>query len=272
MRPKPTLWMMGLGLVGPGCSLCGVAVETVAYKTRECIQDCEERSRNGKWSEAAWCDVRRTYPETTFSDSFACGFRSGYADYLYAGEQGMPPALPPRQYRSLAYQTPAGYRSIEEWFAGYRYGVQVARSDGYRELITGPTSLPGPQLTAAPPSVLVPEPGAEQLHYPRQAPAPVLRPRLPSPGTVREPELGRLPEPAQIHLAAPQSESDPVGAATKAQAEELDSIGELPAAAASADSAPANLAGTKPPFAASALGAPSLAPQDQKPAPQRTAE
>jgi hypothetical protein len=245
--------MIVLGLVSPGCSVVGIAVETVVYKTREHVQEYEERSRNRKWAAAAWCDVRRANPEASYSDSFACGFRTGYADYLYAGEPGTPPALPPRQYRALAYQTPAGYRSIEDWFAGYRYGVEVARADGYRELITGPTSLPGPQLPVAqpqpPPTRPVPEPGSEQLHYPRQAQLPALRPEPRSTGTVREPAPRRLPETAQIHISAPQPESEAVGATPEAEAEQLPSIGEL--------SAPA---------------APATAPQEPQPAPQRTDE
>jgi hypothetical protein len=214
--------MIALSLLSPGCALIGASIDTVAYKTRECALEHEERSRNRKWAEAAWCDVCGANPQTTCSRSFAEGFKTGYAEYLYAGEPGTPPALPPRQYRGVTFQTPAGYRVIEDWFAGFRYGVVVARSEGYRDLITGPTSLSGPQSPGPQPEPQAPdaagEPGEKPLPPPRQVQVPMLQ--LSMPAAVAEPKPVEAPLPPSGQVQDPVLEFQlPAAAATPKPAE-----------------------------------------------------
>jgi hypothetical protein len=217
MRPRHALWMIALGLLSPGCALVGASIETVAYKTKETFLEHEERSRDRKWAEAAWRDVCRANPQTPCSRSFAEGFKTGYAEYLYAGEPGTPPALPPRQYRGVAFQTPAGYRVIEDWFAGFRYGVVVARSEGYRDLIIGPTSLsdppsPGPPEPPPPDAAREPE---KPLPAPRRVQAPVLQFQLPA--VVAAPRSVEAPLPTAGQAQGPtlQFQLPPAAAAFK---------------------------------------------------------
>jgi hypothetical protein len=193
--------MIALSLLSPGCALICASAETVAYKTKESFLEHEERSRDWKWAEAAWRDVCSANPQTPCSRSFAAGFKSGYAEYLYAGEPGTPPALPPRQYRGVGFQTPAGYRVIEDWFAGFRYGVVVARSEGYRDLIIGPSSLsgppmPGPQPEPPPPDAIH-EPAEKPLPPPRRVQTPILQFQLPVVAAAPRPVEAPLPTPAQ---------------------------------------------------------------------------
>jgi hypothetical protein len=227
--------MIVLAFLSPGCAVVGGSVETVCYKTRECFLEHEERSRNWKWAETAWRDVCSANPQTPCSRSFAEGFKCGYAAYLYAGEPGTPPALPPRQYRGVAFQTPAGYRIIEDWFAGFRYGVVVARSEGYRDLIIGPNSLSDPPIPGPPPGPQAPdavqEPAEKRLPPPRRVQAPALQFQLPTvvvaPRPVEAPlptaEQGQGPvwafplpkpaaasKPAEAPLPSPRQAQDPV--------------------------------------------------------------
>jgi hypothetical protein len=252
MRPRHALWMIALGLLSPGCALVGASVETVAYKAREGFLEHKERSRDWKWAEAAWRDVCSANPQTSCSRSFAEGFKTGYAEYLYAGEPGTPPALPPRQYRGVAFQTPAGYRVIEDWFAGYRYGVVVARSEGYRDLIIGPNSLSGPPMPGPspepPPPDAVQEPAEKPLPPPRRVQAPVLQFQVPAvaaaPGPVEAPVAPSgqaqgpvLQFPLPTAAAAPRPVEAPVAPSGQVQGPVLRF--QLPGAAAAFKSAEA---------------------------------
>jgi hypothetical protein len=145
--------VIGVSMLPTGCALVGSAANHVAYKAKECLDDSRERARDRQWAEAAWNGYRCARPGVPYSDDYGDGFKEGFADYLYAGGSGEPPALPPRRYRAPAYQTPHGYQAIEEWFAGYRAGAAVARDGNFRRWITGPSSLPGPD---APPPQPVP--------------------------------------------------------------------------------------------------------------------
>jgi hypothetical protein len=160
MRVHLALGIIGLSLLSPGCALVTDATHLLVYEANKSYNDHRERSRNRRWANAAWDEVRQSEPGHPYSDDYAWGFKEGFANYLYRGTPEPPPVAPPR-YRTLRYQTPEGYRAVEDWFAGYRRGVDVAQKGGYRQWITGPSALrvalptplevPGPVHPAAPP-------------------------------------------------------------------------------------------------------------------------
>jgi hypothetical protein len=157
MRVPFTLWLVGLSCLCSGCSLFCDSAGLLTYKMRQAVDDCFEQLRNQRWAEAAWdqvCQGNRS--QQPYSDDYACGFKYGFADYLYQGGTGEPPLLAPGRYRSLRYQTAAGYLAVQDWFAGYRHGAATARQSGLRSWVTGPTSL----LPAPPASLLPPGDGA----------------------------------------------------------------------------------------------------------------
>jgi hypothetical protein len=172
-----------LSLGGSGCALVHDTVSLTAYTVKESVQDCRETKRNQKWAEQAWKNVRRCNPDAVYTEDYEAGFEDGFAHYLFRGGNGEPPPLPPRHYRKLAYQTPEGYRAIEDWFEGYRYGAIVARESGYREFVTGPSAfrnavpmespVAGPVPASLPASITEPLPGrpaappAEPIGEPR---------------------------------------------------------------------------------------------------------
>jgi hypothetical protein len=169
-------------MLGQGCALVGRATDVVTFEMKDKLDEHRERARNRKWAEAAWKELAGTAPYDRCSEDFAAGFQDGFADYLYAGGPGTPPPLPPPQYRALRYQTPEGYRAVEDWFAGFRAGATAAQHGNYRQWIVGPTSgepaaacpphAPGP-VPPGPP-VVVPQPGPEEtLPPPRKEVPPV---------------------------------------------------------------------------------------------------
>ncbi|HEX5270349.1 MAG TPA: hypothetical protein VFW33_07680 [Gemmataceae bacterium] len=206
MRVASALCAIALALAGGGCSLVAQGTSTAVYRTRSWLDDCAERRRDRHWAEAAWKVVRRDGPAANYSADYAEGFKDGFVQYLYEGGTGEPPALPPRSYRALAYQTPQGYQAIEDWFAGYRHGAAVAEQHGYRNWVTGPSSLRAPDgpgapalPVAAPLPAAAPPAGEARLGTARvvRARQPILPPPAPPPiGEESEPNPAARPAPA----------------------------------------------------------------------------
>jgi hypothetical protein len=158
MKWKLAVLAIGLGVFGQGCNLVCHGVYVVTFKTAQYVSDCREKNRNRKWAEAAWKDVQKADPGAPYSEDYGKGFKEGFTTFVYRGGTGEPPPVAPPRYRTLKYQTPEGYQAIQDWFAGYRHGVDVAQKGGYRQWVTGPTSLrcqgpvsPHPPVEANPP-------------------------------------------------------------------------------------------------------------------------
>jgi hypothetical protein len=127
------------------------------------------------------------------SKDFACGFKDGYARYLYEGGPLEPPPLAPRCYWNSCYENPEGHQAMLDWFAGWREGAAVAKASGFRDLVVVPTSsppLPPPegtaasmQLSGAPgggPGPIPPPGSAGQLYLPEETlPPPRVAPDIP---------------------------------------------------------------------------------------------
>jgi hypothetical protein len=135
--------MLALSLCSPGCALICDGVQTVCTSVGDAVDDTLECIRNRKWADAAWAEVCAGEPHD-YSDDYAAGFRDGFTTYLFRGGDGEPPPVAPAKYRKFRYQTPHGYKAIEDWFAGYRHGATVARASNYRSLITGPLASSAP--------------------------------------------------------------------------------------------------------------------------------
>ena len=196
MRARSALVGLMIGLFSAGCSLVENGASILPGKVRESLEDCAEHHRNRRWADQAWEQVRRGKGDGRYSVDYGDGFKDGFADFLYAGGDGEPPPLPPNKYRALCYQTPRGFQATEDWFAGYRHGACVARDNGYRQWVTGPSSL---QPTAPPPA-----PAAELL---------------PVPASAKEEKQGAAPPPHPVHVAVEHREpAQPVRAEKKPRA------------------------------------------------------
>jgi hypothetical protein len=144
MRKRFAVGLVGLCLWAPGCSLVESGFRTLVIEPLqypEHLEKCLMCSRNHSLAELAWGTYLGQH-QGCYSDDFAWGFKRGFVDYLDAGGTGQPPPLPPRRYWKIKYQSPEGYRAIEEWYAGFREGAEAARATGYREHIIVPVAAP----------------------------------------------------------------------------------------------------------------------------------
>lgn len=106
----------------------------------------------------AWLCVKSTHPETTFSWDYENGFIEGFVDYLEAGGNGEPPAIPPFRYRNAHHENLALLQATREWFDGFRHGSAVAKASGLRELHVVPVSDLPRVLTPQQPYAANPQP------------------------------------------------------------------------------------------------------------------
>jgi len=150
MKSKFLICVAGMAVCGAGCGpLALVARTTIVEPIEYCatLGGYKERKRDHRVAEDAWSKIACTQPKGTFSDDYARGFIEGFEDYLYAGGNGEPPALPPRDYWRPEYETSEGHQAIQDWFAGFRHGTSEAGMSGYRQLVKVPASSP-PMNTA----------------------------------------------------------------------------------------------------------------------------
>jgi hypothetical protein len=123
-----SVWLLGL------VSLSG------CYTTGDRINQEVAACCNRHYAMMAWCQCRGEYAECQdYLCDFGYGFRQGYAD-VAGGADGCPPALPPRKYWGVCYQSPEGRCAIAAWFDGYQHGAAVAFSDGAGSYGRVPTS------------------------------------------------------------------------------------------------------------------------------------
>ncbi len=209
MSNRLTLWILAAcTLSGSGCTLVVRGARNIADEFCDCVDERREAHECRAWARQCWERVCRCGPGTVYTEDYAAGFESGFVSYVWHGGSGEPPPLPPSKYRAARYRTVEGYRAIEQWFAGYRHGVTVARESGYRRLVTGPSSLPvlpaaSPPGSPAPVPLPAPAPVSpapnEELPAPRTVPS--------SPGEVppstTDPAVGTLvPVPFEVSPAA----------------------------------------------------------------------
>ena len=192
MRKRLWFVLIGLSLAGSGCSLVTDATCLTIYTVRQTTEDFGESVRNRKWAASAWEETKRADLHKTYSEDYASGFKDGFGHYLYQGGNGEPPPLPPAHYRRVRYQTPQGYKAIEDWFAGFRHGAAAARQGGYRYWITGPSALRGPGPVAE-----LPAPESDQAGSV-------------APGPARELELASIERPIPLQMAPVPAPSPPV--------------------------------------------------------------
>jgi hypothetical protein len=168
--------------------------------------------RDRRWADEAWQTACAEHPSLAQDSDYAAGFKDGFVEHVWRGGNGEPPPLPPLKYRALRYQTPAGYQAIESWFNGYRQGAFAAAHGGYRDLVTGPSSLRNapaptggePPIAAAPaPPLAAPAPPLEAIPHravPGWLPPTPPTPELPAPRRVGAGAV-RGPDPAPADLA-----------------------------------------------------------------------
>jgi hypothetical protein len=168
---------------------CGTLYEDVVRNVTEAPvrggDDAHLKLQLRRLARRAWDDYAAHSPSPPSAD-FGEGFRTGFADYLYEGPPGQPPAVPPFPYQLRRYATVEGHAAIEQWYAGFAAGAEAAKASGLRDLIVIP--LGQPPINAVDP----------RLDGPRPAPSPAAPAPGPPPVEVLPP-----PRPADAPEAAP---------------------------------------------------------------------
>jgi hypothetical protein len=183
-----------------GCELATLTAENVCFECSYQTDEIWEYWRDRRLAGEAWKTHAQAFPNLCNryeSAEYERGFKDGFADYLYDGRTYRP-ALPHR-YLAARYETPEGQRLIEDWYAGYHFGVTAAQASGYRQFVVLPPQAtqprpfpPAPAYSGiagwpvpppAPPGLMVPP----LASIPAQQPRPVEVPVLPPPRIV-EPE------------------------------------------------------------------------------------
>lgn len=221
-------WLAAVLLFGclgsTGCSVWSYAwLVNVSERKLYCEEKDEAISMATyrSWADEAWAETGACCPEDCLAPDYAWGFREGFAEFVYAGGNGEPPAMPPRVYWQADMRNREGAAAVNSWFEGYRQGARVAREGGYRDVTTirlsgslrdcdacgcpdktCPTSMPlrldasGPALDAAdviplPQEVVIPTPEAAA---PEPA-APEVEPLDESPGRLPLLDAATMTEP-----------------------------------------------------------------------------
>lgn len=182
MKDARRRWILLLFVLQPGCSFAYYGAKNLIEAPIDARDRQLTRCRFDCMADDAWKKAVEDDPPLAYAYHYGAGFRRGFADYLEADGTGQPPAAPPWEYRTAAFETPQGQRDVEDWFAGFRHGAAVARAGGYRDAaVIVPIALPPAyssprpaprQPPSAAPAPAVPPPDLELLPPPQKAPPP----------------------------------------------------------------------------------------------------
>jgi hypothetical protein len=176
-------WPIVVCLVS-GCTVCENASRTMKYEPAA-FSWKHDRKRSleiyARWADQAWAEEVARRPDMPPERDYQFGFRDGFVDFVWAGGNGEPPPVPPRQFWNAMLRSPDGKQRADLWFEGYRHGARVARIGGYRELGTVHSSLFGrvPDSNGFDHPTDVSAPSADDSRVP--APDEEILPELPSP-------------------------------------------------------------------------------------------
>jgi hypothetical protein len=166
-----------LPIVGlSGCSWVPYLGRNLAGTSCELTATCCFRREAAKLADKAWADAIGQNPQCKTTPAYVDGFKHGFIDYVARNGTGEPPATPPHCYRYPVLRTPEQQQEIEDWYAGFRHGSQVAHAQQWHEGVVVPISQPSAnrplgfqQEIIATPSMEAPVPKLEELPQPKPA-------------------------------------------------------------------------------------------------------
>ncbi len=162
-----------LTLTAGGCQFPQYIVHNLRFESARCVDECKEDHSIDNMAADAWMRLGNDPSgRWNHSDDFHEGFLAGFTYFVKRGGDGEPPPVPPSSYWKESYRSPEGHACVENWFAGYRLGTQVARDGRYRErqVVTVSRPLYEDPRMVQPASASVP-PANSSLPYPRTLPA-----------------------------------------------------------------------------------------------------
>ena len=214
-----------VGTLAPltGCNIFKPAAHNLGNEPIQYFDELKVEHRLKKDAERIWCAIAQQYPDRTFSREFREGFEQGYFDYLDNGGKATPPLVPPLKFRRSKYLCPSGHALIRDYFAGFKYGTEVACASGQRQYLTVPVLIPiakqdaplnisvgdaekVPPMPPPPPLPSEEAAAAEEKAKPLGPPQPVPAPAAPPTGSGGGATLPRLDVPT-----LPPADKPPAG-------------------------------------------------------------
>jgi hypothetical protein len=125
-----------------GCSWIPYAARNVTGTPLTVVENTHFLLQAHRLARLAWQEVYAQHPDTKYSKAYVRGFKDGFCGFLKQDGTGDPPAVPPRLLRHPVLRTPEEQQAIEDWYAGYHHGAEVAHEQRWRELIVVPIELP----------------------------------------------------------------------------------------------------------------------------------
>lgn len=125
-----------------GCLMGQASLHTLKSERQLYNDDLQIRDRLETEAESVWHEIAKSHPPGSFSDEFVDGFLEGFVDYLDSGGSATPPPVPPSKYRTAKYLSPEGHARLKDYYAGFKYGSEVACASGQREFYTFPILVP----------------------------------------------------------------------------------------------------------------------------------
>jgi hypothetical protein len=122
-----------------GCSMYQSAARNAFLEPSAAVNRGLTCIRDHIVAKDVWQTVVACEPDQNYSIDYGEGFRAGFADYLKEGGAVIPNSMPPYRYFGRSYQTPEGRAAVNDWYAGYRRGAQMAHDSPCRDLATVPT-------------------------------------------------------------------------------------------------------------------------------------
>lgn len=161
MTSRMALIVLLLCPLGSGCAgLFRLGAGNLINEAKLIRDNRFEQIRYSCLAREAWQNVKASCPTQAYSDDYGQGFQVGFADYLYAGGTGEPPAMPPRRYRHFHAESPQGAQARQDWYEGFRHGAFMAKKSGLRQFVV--VSLPPPPAPPPPPPFSAPNLGEER--------------------------------------------------------------------------------------------------------------
>jgi hypothetical protein len=197
-----------LPLLLAGCSWAPYAYRNICGASMQVAGDACLLCKARQLAHKAWQEVAEMNPELGRCLAYQDGFYDGFVGHVDKDGTGDPPAIPPRRFRYPVLRTPEEQQAVEDWYAGYRHGAQVAQEERWRDLVVVPMDLPprttprgyGEEFIPYPPPPATPPAVAPPIPAPTTPPA--LAAPVPAPTT--PPALAApVPAPAMPPAVAP---------------------------------------------------------------------
>jgi hypothetical protein len=90
-----------VALLSGGCTVCESAKTILVDQPKQFFWERDRKESRAlylAWAEEGWASEVGRGACGSESPDYAWGFREGFADFVYGGGSGEPPAVPPRPY------------------------------------------------------------------------------------------------------------------------------------------------------------------------------